>query len=76
MFGFYFINNADLRRLLTDYGFDGFPLRKDFPLTGYFEVRYDDETQNIVYETVELSQEYRVFRCPARGKRKIVKKCV
>jgi NADH-quinone oxidoreductase subunit C len=61
MFGIYFINNSDLRRLLTDYGFEGFPLRKDFPLTGYFEVRYDDEAQQILYEPVQLSQEFRVF---------------
>jgi NADH-quinone oxidoreductase subunit C len=61
MFGIYFINNPDLRRLLTDYGFEGFPLRKDFPLTGYFEVRYDDEVQQILYEPVQLSQEFRVF---------------
>jgi len=61
MFGVYFINNIDLRRLLTDYGFEGFPLRKDFPLTGYFEVRYDDERQQILYESVQLAQEFRIF---------------
>jgi len=61
MFGIYFVNNSDLRRLLTDYGFEGFPLRKDFPLTGYFEVRYDDERQQILYEPVQLTQEFRVF---------------
>ena len=61
MFGVFFINHPDLRRILTDYGFDGFPLRKDFPLTGYIEVRYDDEKANIVYEPLELSQEYRLF---------------
>ncbi len=61
MFGIYFINNPDLRRLLTDYGFEGFPLRKDFPLTGYFEVRYDDGLQQILYEPVQLSQEFRLF---------------
>lgn len=55
------LENNDLRRILTDYGFDGFPLRKDFPLTGYVELRYDDENSNIVYEPVELSQEYRFF---------------
>jgi NADH/F420H2 dehydrogenase subunit C len=61
MFGIFFINHPDLRRILTDYGFDGFPLRKDFPLTGYIEIRYDDEKANIVYEPLEMSQEYRLF---------------
>jgi len=58
---FFFLNHPDLRRILTDYGFDGFPLRKDFPLTGYIEIRYDDEKSNIVYEPLEMSQEYRLF---------------
>jgi len=61
MFGIFFLNHPDLRRILTDYGFDGFPLRKDFPLTGYIEIRYDDEKSNIVYEPLEMSQEYRSF---------------
>lgn len=61
MFGVFFTNHPDLRRILTDYGFEGFPLRKDFPLTGYIEIRYDDEKANIVYEPLELSQEYRLF---------------
>ena len=61
MFGIFFINHPDLRRILTDYGFDGFPLRKDFPLTGYTELRYDDEKSNIVYEPLELAQEYRLI---------------
>jgi NADH-quinone oxidoreductase subunit C len=51
----------DLGRILTDYGFEGFPLRKDFPLMGFVEVRYDDQKKTIVYEPVELSQQYRTF---------------
>jgi NADH:ubiquinone oxidoreductase subunit C len=61
MFGIFFVNNLDLRRILTDYGFEGFPLRKDFPLSGYIEVRFDDERFNIVYENVEFTQELRPF---------------
>ena len=61
MFGIFFINNPDLRRILTDYGFQGFPLRKDFPLSGFLEVRYDDAKESLVYEPVELMQEYRNF---------------
>jgi len=61
MFGIYFVENSDLRRILTDYGFDGFPLRKDFPLTGFLELRYDDEQKSIIYEEVELAQEFRFF---------------
>lgn len=62
MFGIFFSNHPDLRRILTDYGFEGFPLRKDFPLTGYEEVRYDNEKKRIVYEHLEVSQEFRSFQ--------------
>ncbi len=61
MFGILFSGHPDMRRLLTDYGFSGYPLRKDFPLTGYVEVRWDDEQKRVVYEPVKLVQEFRDF---------------
>jgi NADH-quinone oxidoreductase subunit C len=61
LYGIYFADHPDLRRLLTDYGFEGHPLRKDFPLTGYVEVRYDIEQKRVVYEPVNLRQEFRTF---------------
>jgi NADH-quinone oxidoreductase subunit C len=61
MYGIFFDGNPDLRRLLTDYGFEGHAFRKDFPLTGYVEVRYDEEQKRVVYEPVRLVQEFRNF---------------
>lgn len=61
-FGLFFFENKDLRKILTDYGFKGFPLRKDFPLTGYVDIYYDDNQKCICYQSLELSQEYRDFK--------------
>ena len=61
LFGIFFSDHPDLRRILSDYGFEGHPLRKDFPLTGYVEVRYDDSQKRVVYEPVSLTQEFRDF---------------
>ncbi len=61
LFGIYFADNPDLRRILTDYGFEGHPLRKDFPLTGYVELRYDEDQKAVIYEPVRLQQEFRSF---------------
>uniref|UniRef100_A6YEC6 NADH dehydrogenase [ubiquinone] iron-sulfur protein 3 n=1 Tax=Chlorokybus atmophyticus TaxID=3144 RepID=A6YEC6_CHLAT len=61
LFGIFFSNHPDLRRILTDYGFEGHPLRKDFPLSGYVEVRYDDAEKRVVSESIEMAQEFRYF---------------
>lgn len=72
LFGVFFIGHPDLRRLLTDYGFDGHPLRKDFPLTGYTEIRYDEEKKRIVVEPLELTQAFRNFEGGTAGKTQVV----
>jgi NADH-quinone oxidoreductase subunit C len=61
MYGILFSDHPDLRRILTDYGFEGYPLRKDFPLTGFVELRYDDDQKRVVYQPVQLPQEFRDF---------------
>jgi len=58
----FFTEHSDLRRILTDYGFEGYPMKKDFPIGGYVQVRYDDETKKIVIEPLELSQEFRNYK--------------
>ena len=68
LFGVFFSGHPDLRRLMTDYGFDGHPLRKDFPLTGYTEIRYDEEKKRIVTEPLELTQAFRNFEGGTAGK--------
>lgn len=62
MFGIFFKNHDNLKRILTDYGFEGYPLRKDFPLTGFVEMRYSEIKKRVISESIELSQEYRIFK--------------
>ena len=61
MYGIFFVGHLDLRRILTDYGFEGYPFRKDFPLNGYLEIRYDEDRQYLIYEPIELMQNMRYY---------------
>lgn len=76
LFGVFFVGHPDLRRIMTDYGFDGHPLRKDFPLTGYTEIRYDEEKKRIVVEPLELTQAFRNFEGGTAGKIFVPNLCV
>ena len=71
MFGIFFNNHPDLRRILTDYGFEGHPLRKDFPLSGFLEVYYNELKKRVVYEPINLSQQYRLFEFNSPWNKKI-----